>query len=108
MAINVDPRGPIHLESGPGTWWSTTNVGEAMPGVATPLGWSVWCPAIDIGVRDTFARMGALEKSKTGKVPDRVEERVGGIFYGRVALNVNFFCEMGSLLPGTSPDAIAR
>ena len=33
---------------------------------------------------------------------------MGGIFYGRVALNVNFFCEMGSLLPGTSPDAIAR
>ena len=108
MSLTVDPRGPIHLESGPETFWSTTNLGEALPGVTTPLGWSVWMPAIDIGVRDSFYRMGAISKAETGKVPDKVEERVGGIFYGRAALNVNFLCAMGCRLPGTSPDAIAE
>ena len=105
MSLSVDPRGPIHLESGPETFWSTTNLGEALPGVITPLGWSVWMPAIDIGVRDSFYRMGAISKAETGKVPDKVEERVGGIFYGRAALNVNFLCAMGCRLPGTGPDA---
>ncbi len=107
MSLSVDPRGAIHLESGPETFWSTTNIGEALPGVTTPLGWSVWMPAIDIGVRDSFFRMGAISKAETGKVPDKVEERVGGLFYGRACLNVNFLCAMGCRLPGTSPDAIA-
>ncbi|HEY4410027.1 MAG TPA: PEP-utilizing enzyme [Acidimicrobiia bacterium] len=107
MSLSVDPRGAIHLESGPETFWSTTNIGEALPGVVTPLGWSVWMPAIDIGVRDSFYRMGAISKAETGKVPDTVDERVGGIFYGRACLNVNFLCAMGARLPGTSPDAIA-
>ncbi|MDT7781653.1 MAG: hypothetical protein QOF58_72, partial [Pseudonocardiales bacterium] len=26
----------------PDAWWSTTNHGEAVPGVITPLNWSFW------------------------------------------------------------------
>ena len=107
MTIGVDPGGPLHTESRPEAFWSTTNVGEALPGVATPLGWSLWGPAVDLGVRDCFARMGALPRADV-RVQGDPNDAVAAVFYGRAALNVNFFCEMGGLLPGTGPDAIAR
>lgn len=107
MAIGIELDGPLHTESRPDQFWSTTNVGEAMPGVATPLGWSLWGPAVDLGVRDCFARMGALPR-KDVRVQDDANDAVTAIFCGRAALNVNFFCQMGGLLPGSGPDAIAR
>ena len=107
MALTLDPTGPLHTDSAPDRFWSTTNVGEAMPAVATPLGWSLWGPAVDLGVRDCFARMGALARSDV-RVQQDPNQAVAAIFFGRAALNVNFFCEMGGLLPGSGPDAIAR
>lgn len=106
MTISVDPSGPLHSQSRPQVFWSTANVGEALPGVATPLGWSLWGPAVDLGVRDCFARMGALPRSEV-RVQADPNDAVAAVFYGRAALNVNFFCEMGGLLPGGGPDAIA-
>ena len=32
---------PLHQESGPGTRWTTVNTAEALPGVPTPLGWTL-------------------------------------------------------------------
>jgi len=106
MTLQVDPTGTLHTESKPGQFWSTTNLGEAMPGVASYLGWSIWRKA-DLGIRDCFVRLGALPRSEVRIDPDP-NKRTVGIFYGRAALNVNFFCEMGGLLPGSGPDAIAK
>jgi pyruvate,water dikinase len=102
-----DPEGLLHAYTAPERFWSTANVGEALPGVVTPLGWSVWAPAIELAMRDTFARMGALEP-RLVKMPDDPSERVLSIFYGRGALSVSFLCAMGDRLPGTSGDAIAK
>ncbi|EZQ18701.1 PEP-utilizing protein mobile subunit [Halopseudomonas bauzanensis] len=107
MAIDLDSRGPLHTESGPQIFWSRTNVGEALPGVASPLGWSLWGPAVDVGVRDCFARMGALPQSDV-EIQSDPRRAVTAVFYGRAALNVNFLAEMGSVLPGVAPDAIVR
>ncbi len=107
MTIQVDPTGSLHTESKPGQFWSTTNLGEAMPGVASHLGWSIWGKGSDLGIRDCFVRLGALPKSEVRVDPDP-NKRTSGIFYGRAALNVNFFCEMGGLLPGSGPDMIAK
>jgi pyruvate,water dikinase len=107
MKVVGEAQGPLHSRSGPDSFWSTTNVGEALPGVATPLGWSLWGPAVELGVRDCFARTGALPRGEV-RVPERVDDRLVSVFYGRAALNVNFFCRMGGRLPGTAPDAIAR
>jgi phosphohistidine swiveling domain-containing protein len=107
MTVDIDPTGPLHTTSRPRQYWSTANVGEAMPGVATPLGWSLWGPAVDLGVKDCFARMGALPRDQVRLAADP-NDAVTAVFYGRAALNVNFFCEMGGLLPGSGPDAIAR
>lgn len=107
MTLADPPLGPLHSRSGPDTFWSTTNVGEAFPGVVTPLGWSLCGPGVEVGIRDSYARVGVLPRSEVG-VPDRVEDRLISVFYGRGALNVNFFCRMGAHLPGTAPEAIAR
>lgn len=107
MALQIDPTGSLHTESKPGQFWSTTNLVEALPGVASPLGWSIWSKGSDLGIRDCFVRLGALPRSEVRIDPDP-NKRTTGIFYGRAALNVNFFCEMGGLLPGSGPDAIAK
>ncbi|MGX9225227.1 hypothetical protein ACWV95_00935 [Streptomyces albus] len=99
MAYADLTRQPLHSRSGPDTYWSTTNVGEAFPGVVTPLGWSLCGPGVEVGIRDSYARVGALPRKEV-RVPDRVEDRLISVFYGRGALNVNFFCRMGARLPG--------
>ncbi|NLS93903.1 MAG: PEP-utilizing protein mobile subunit [Planctomycetaceae bacterium] len=106
--LNVEPPNSVlHAKSGPGTFWSTTNVGEAFPGVVTPLSWSLCGPSVEVGIRDAYARIGALPRREV-RVPEKVEDRLISVFHGRGALNVNFFCRMGAHLPGAQPDAIAR
>ncbi|MGI5350696.1 PEP-utilizing enzyme [Streptomyces sp. CA-250714] len=107
MSVADTPQGPLHSRSGPDTYWSTTNVGEAFPGVVTPLGWSLCGPGVEVGIRDSYARVGALPRKEV-RVPAREEDRLISVFFGRGALNVNFFCRMGANLPGSAPDAIAR
>jgi pyruvate,water dikinase len=101
---NVDP---LHGASYPNSTWSTTNVAEALPGVLTPLSWTLWGPALERAGRRTFHALGALARRET-EVPTRVEERYFGVFHGRPALRVDFFCLMGDRLPGTSGAAVAE
>lgn len=97
---------PLHSVANPSWYYTTTNVGEAMPGVVTPLTWSVWGPASELAARYGFRQMGALESALAG-VPDNPQDRAINIFYGRVAMSVNMVYEMGDRLPGTSGDAVA-
>ncbi|MGH8975127.1 MAG: PEP-utilizing enzyme [Acidimicrobiia bacterium] len=97
----------IHSRSAPGASWSTINLAEAMPGVLTPLGWSVWGPAGEGGARAPFSAMGALTQEES-RVPDDPEERAINIFYGRVAARVDFFCEVGDRIPGITGEGVAR
>jgi pyruvate,water dikinase len=105
--MTTDARSLYHTESAKGCFWSTANVGEALPGVVTPFGWSVWGPAIDLGMKDAFKQTGALEPERVVFNAD-ADSRAVTVFHGRGALSVNFLCEMGNRLPGTSSDAIAK
>jgi pyruvate,water dikinase len=89
------------------SYWSTTNVGEAMPGVPTPLGWSIWGPAAELAVRCPFVSLGVLEQ-EYGVLPTREEDRTVSIFYGRVAARVDFLAQMGDRMPGTSGPALVE
>jgi pyruvate,water dikinase len=51
--------------------------------------------------------MGALPRSEL-EIPTRSEDRILNLFYGRLALRVDFLCAMGDLLPGVSGDGLAR
>ena len=87
--------------------WVTTNISEALPGVVSPLGWSLWGDATDYCMRVPFHAMGAMPSSGLF-VAENPENRVCSIFFGRIALRVDFFCEMGDLIPGASGEAVAR
>jgi pyruvate,water dikinase len=74
--------------------WSNVNVGEALPGVATPLTWSVLSNFSDLGFRRAFGAVGC-------KVP-RDAELVGN-FRGRIYLNLTEFVSIASQVPGLKP-----
>ena len=85
MSLDVPADGLLHTESRPGRFWSTANVGEALPGVVTPLGWSVWGPSIELAMKQAFWSTGALPASKV-VVPADTDERAVTVFWGRGAL----------------------
>jgi pyruvate,water dikinase len=103
----VTTPNPINGTSAPDASWSTVNLSEAVPGPVSPLGWSVWSPAGELGARVPFYAMGALPKTMVA-LPARPEDRVLNVFFGRVALRVDFMCEIGDLVPGTSGEALGR
>ncbi|QZT59873.1 PEP-utilizing enzyme [Mycolicibacterium austroafricanum] len=64
-------------------------------------------PASELGLREPFVAMGALP-ARRAAIPDDPAERITGAFYGRMAVRVDFLCEMGDLIPGHSGEALAR
>ncbi|MEC7518960.1 MAG: PEP/pyruvate-binding domain-containing protein [Myxococcota bacterium] len=77
--------------------WSNVNVGEALPGVATPMTWSVLSDFSERGFRRAFGSLGC-------KVP-RDAELVGS-FRGRIYLNLTEFMEIASQVPGLRPKTL--
>jgi len=98
---------PLHGSSHPTTYWSTTNVAEAMPGVQTPLGWTVWAPICELAIRGAFAATGAVPRREVC-VPDDPRERTYNIFYGRAVLQVDYFFVIGNRMPGTDGAAVVK
>jgi pyruvate,water dikinase len=76
--------------------WTTTNIGEAMPGVQTPLSWTVWKP-VGVALREVGWSVGALNRAERADVDGLIE-----IFYGRAAFRVDPFALLGDRLPATS------
>lgn len=74
--------------------WSNVNVGEALPGVATPLTWSVLSAFSEHGFRRAFRSLGC-------KIPTDVE--LVGNFRGRIYLNLTEIFSVLSQVPGLSP-----
>lgn len=98
---------PLHQESGPSTRWTTVNTAEALPGVPTPLGWTMWNHPLERAMRGAFCDIGCLPPSAV-RVAERVDDRYSGIFYGRFAANLDQLRAMGDLMPGTSADALEQ
>ncbi|MGE0788729.1 MAG: PEP/pyruvate-binding domain-containing protein [Sandaracinaceae bacterium] len=74
--------------------WSNANVGEALPGVATPLTWSILSEFSERGFRRAFGALGC-------RVPKDAE--LVGSFRGRIYLNMTEFVEIASQVPGIRP-----
>ena len=109
MAIRFDVNEPwdnLNGPSPPGVHWSTDNVGEAVPGVMSPLSASIWSVLGETCTRESFVAIGAFPPEQ-GKLPERLEDRVVRIFCGRVALQVELMTALGDRLPGTSGQEIA-
>lgn len=74
--------------------WTNANVGEALPGVATPLTWSILKAFSRRGFEQAFGSLGL-------DVPEEFE--LVGSFFGRVYLNLTQFVTIASAIPVMSP-----
>ena len=81
------------------TVWSNVNVGEALPGVATPLTWSVAGEFSDAGFRRAFSALGC-------RVPKNAV-LVGNV-YGRVYLNLTQFMRIAAQVPFLDPRTLVE
>ena len=79
------------------TVWSRANVGEALPGAATPLTWSVATNFADRGFREAFGALGC-------SVPKGLP--LFGNVQGRFYLNLSAFMKVAAQVPGLSPSAL--
>lgn len=107
MPAETEPANTLHAISPDDASWSSINLAEAVPGVLTPLCASAWIPASEMGLRAPFHAMGVLE-SKRLSIPEDPAERITNAFYGRMAVRVDFLCEIGDLVPGQSGEALSR
>jgi pyruvate,water dikinase len=90
--------GGLFPESGvEDTVWSRANVGEALPGAATPLTWSVARRFSDDGFRAAFAALGCRVPKDAVLVAN---------VYGRFYLNLSAFMDIAAQVPGLSPRAL--
>jgi len=76
------------------TVWSRVNVGEALPGVATPFTWSIAGAFSESGFRRAFATLGC-------RVPKNA--KLVGNVHGRFYLNLTQFMRICSQVPGLDP-----
>lgn len=79
------------------TVWSRANVGEALPGAATPLTWSVATNFAEKGFREAFGALGC-------HVPKGAQ--LFGNVHGRFYLNLSTFMKVAAQVPGLSPSAL--
>lgn len=84
---------------GPETVWSRANVGEALPGAATPLTWSVAQAFSERGFRRAFASLGCT-------VP-RGAKLVANV-HGRFYLNFTAFMRIAAQVPGLDPRSLVE
>jgi rifampicin phosphotransferase len=81
------------------TVWSRANVGEALPGVATPLTWSVARRFSERGFKQAFGSLGC-------QVP--TEAKLVTSVHGRFYLNVTQFMRIAAQVPGLDPRTLTE
>lgn len=79
------------------TVWSRANVGEALPGVATPLTWSVARGFSEAGFRQAFGSLGCSLPSDATMVAN---------VHGRFYLNLTAFARIAAQVPLLDPDTL--
>jgi pyruvate,water dikinase len=84
---------------GEDTVWSNVNVGEALPGVATPFTWSVAGAFSEAGFRRAFAALGC-------RVPKNA--RLVGNVHGRIYLNLTQFMRIAAQVPFLDPRTLVE
>jgi phosphohistidine swiveling domain-containing protein len=81
--------------------WTTTNLGEAAPGVLTPLCLGLWGAPAERAARRAVHAIGAFRDDELAPPGDRAEWILRP-FYGRLAMQLEFMALMGDRFPGTS------
>jgi phosphohistidine swiveling domain-containing protein len=103
----MDLHDPTNSTSEPTRYWSTTNIGEAMPDVLSPMCWSFWGPNMEAGARLAYYDFGLLPRSDLG-VPDDPNELLVAYFFGRPAMNLDRLRSLFDPIPGMTADDFER
>lgn len=82
--------------------WTRANIGEAIPGVPTPLTWSVWQHGIETAMWETQIGLGVVRPAERGSAP------VIGLVQGWPVISVDLVEEQLSRLPGFDAEAFAH
>jgi phosphohistidine swiveling domain-containing protein len=98
---------PTHMDQSPGVLWTTINTAEAIPGVSTPLNWSFYRDAIEAGIRGSWVDLGVLPTS-ADTLPTDPGQCFTGMFFGRLATNLDQWRYVADRMPGTSGDAMEQ
>ncbi|HWH29504.1 MAG TPA: PEP-utilizing enzyme [Mycobacteriales bacterium] len=105
--MTVPPDNPTRGTSEPGRYWTTVNMGEAAPDVLSPMCWSVWGEPAERGWLYSMYAFGVLSKGQCEPSSDRMQWGVG-VFYGRLAVNVDAVRAVVASLPGVDGDDFER
>jgi phosphohistidine swiveling domain-containing protein len=92
---------PVHCETDAHIHWARSNLGEAMPGVQTPLSWTTWADAVEHAAREAAYQIGAFDRTMR-EAPADMGRRFIRSFYGRPAIQVEFAAAIGDRIPGTT------
>lgn len=98
---------PLDGDWNPTAWWTTTNLGEVLPGVLTPMTWSFSGPSLEEGMRRAFHAIGGLSRAES-LLPADTHRWSIAVFHGRTAVSVDFIGAVADRLPGTSGAAMAE
>lgn len=92
---------PLHVSGNAEHFWSTDNIGEALPGVLSPLGWTFTATTNNTMLREVGYRIGALTRAERTPLPGP-ETNFVSIFYGRIAMRADYLASLGDRVPGTT------
>lgn len=101
--VTVESWDPLHAPSAADVHWSSSNVAEAVPGVLTPLSWTLWQRVLEKASLTAPYRMGVLSPQEA-RLTTNVHRHSFRAFYGRAALQVAYMGLIGDRLPGTSSE----
>ncbi|MEB3070479.1 PEP/pyruvate-binding domain-containing protein [[Mycobacterium] vasticus] len=85
-----------------GSRWTRANIAEAVPGVPTPLTWSVWSAGLNDGHRQSQIQLGVVAKGDHRRVP------VVNLVRGWPALSVDLLVSQVAQIPGMDPSAFSE
>ena len=95
-----EPENPIHQHAPQGSYWTTTNYEEAMPGIPTPLSWSIWRDGMNSGAAAAFRQLGFYPRGE--------QPAATGMFYGRMCGRIDEQCRALAGMPGFDPEVYAE
>jgi pyruvate,water dikinase len=99
----VSSADPLHNPGEPDEHWSTDNIGEAMPGVLSPLGASVWDTVANNMLGGVAYALGVFSAAERDSSHPWFR-----LFYGRGALQVEYLGLVGDRMPGTTGEEAVR
>jgi pyruvate,water dikinase len=87
--------------------WTTANLGEAAPGVLTPLGMALWGETAERAARRSAWLVGMMHDAELVVPPDPADWYLR-VFYGRLTAQVAYFATLGDRIPGTTGADVVR